>query len=136
MLTAIEAHIRVNEDPNGWTLVVRGRPLSCEGLLLAASRTLAEFTWRDSPLAAISAEVTDSIVSTADLLSGSRLRTRRTHAAAPVADVVAAGFPVLATFSAPHVSIVLPKYDEESVYRLLDVLGPELPNPYFRRSTT
>ncbi|CAN5223669.1 hypothetical protein BH24ACT1_BH24ACT1_05200 [soil metagenome] len=44
-------------------------------------------------------------------------------------------FPVLATFTAPHVSIVLPEYDEAYVHALVDILGPELTNPYYLRTT-
>ena len=57
MATPIEDHLR-GEDPTEWTLVIRGRPLTVEGLLLAAGRTVSEFTWRGAPVAAVSAEVT------------------------------------------------------------------------------
>lgn len=100
MLTPIEAHLR-DEDPASWTLVIRGRPLSVDGLLLAAGRTMAEFSWRGDPLAAVSAEVTGPGRTTDELLAGPRLRTRRTYAEAPVASLFDAGFAVLATFSAP-----------------------------------
>jgi len=134
MLTPIERHLRVDDDPSGWMLVIRGRPLTVEGLLVAASRTLAEFSWHDVPVAAISAEVTGQGRSTDDLLAGPRLRTRRTFVQAPVAVLVEAGFAVLATFSAPHVSVVLPDYDEKCVRRLLGFFGPEQPNPHYVRT--
>jgi hypothetical protein len=51
-----------------------------------------------------------------------------------VADLIAGGFPVLPTFAAPHVSIVLPEYDEVAVRSLLTMFGPELTNPYFMRT--
>ena len=44
------------------------------------------------------------------------------------------GYPVLATFTAPHVSVVLPAYDEESVRALVDLLGPEHVNPHYLRT--
>lgn len=108
MLTPIESHLRPDENPGDWILVIRGRPLTVEGLVIAAGRTLAEFSWRGEPCAAVSAEITGPGRSTDDLLAGPRLRTRRTYAATRVADVIGSGFPVLATFGAPHVSIVLP----------------------------
>lgn len=115
-------------------LVIRGRPLTVEGLLTAAARTLDEFRWNGEPLAAVSAEVTGTDRSADDVLAGPRLRTRRTYAAAPVADVVDGGFPVLATFTAPHVSIVLPEYDEAHVRSLVAILGPEQANPHYMRT--
>lgn len=134
MLTPIESHLRVEDDPRDWILVIRGRPLSVEGLLTSAARTLAEFSWQDEPLAAVSAEVTRPGRSTDDVLAGPRLRTRRTYAATPVADLVDGGFPVLATFAAPHVSIVVPVYDEAHVRALIEILGPEQPNPHYMRT--
>lgn len=134
MLTPIEAHLRADEDPSNWVLVIRGRPLTMGGLLTAAARTLDEFSWNGEPLAAVSAEVTGRDRSADDVLAGPRLRTRRTYAAAPVTDVVAGGFPVLATFTAPHVSIVLPEYDEAHVRSLVATLGPEQANPHYMRT--
>jgi hypothetical protein len=134
VLTPIEHHLR-DEDPSEWILVIRGRPLTIEGLLLAASRTVDEFSWQGNPVAAVSAEVTGPDRSTDDVLAGPRLRTRRTYASTPVVELIEGGFPVLATFAAPHVSIVLPEYDEAHVHALVDILGPEQPNPYYLRTT-
>lgn len=92
MATPIEDHLR-DEDPTEWTLVIRGRPLTVEGLLLAAGRTVSEFTWRGGPVAAISAEITGPGRSTDEVLAGPRLRTRRTYAAAQVSALVDGGFP-------------------------------------------
>lgn len=134
MLTPIESHLRLDDDPRDWILVIRGRPLSVEGLVTAAARTLAEFSWQDEPVAAVSAEVTGPDRTTDDVLAGPRLRTRRTYAAVPVANLFDHGFPVLAAFAAPHVSVVLPEYTEAHVRTLIEVLGPEQPNPYYMRT--
>ena len=133
MATPIEDHLR-DEDPAAWTLVIRGRPLTVEGLLLAAGRTVSEFTWQGAPVAAVSAEVTGPGRSTDEVLAGPRLRTRRTYASAPVSALIGSGFPVLPTFTSPHVSIVFPAYDETSARALVDILGPEHENPYFLRT--
>ena len=133
MATAIEDHLR-DEDPNEGAIVIRGRPLTAEGLLLAAGRTMSEFTWRGGPLAAISAEVTGPHRSTEEVLAGPRLRTRRTYAAVAVSAVIDRGFTVLPTFAAPHVSIVFPAYDEVSARALIDILGREHVNPYYLRT--
>jgi hypothetical protein len=134
MLTAIEAHLRTDEDVGRGFLVIRARPLTVEGLLAAAGRTLDEFSWNEVPLAAVSAEVTGPDRTIKDLLAGPRLRTRHTYASAPVLDLIAGGFSVLPTFTTPHVSIVLPEYDEAVVRTLLTILGPEQANPYFMRT--
>jgi hypothetical protein len=79
----IEAHLR-DVDLTAWTLVIRGRPLTAEGLLVAAGRTRSEFSWQNTPLAAISAEVTGTNRTADELLAGPRLRTRRTYASTDV----------------------------------------------------
>jgi hypothetical protein len=134
VLTPIESHLRPDDDPGDWMLVIRGRPLTVEGLLTSAARTLVEFSWRGNPVAAVSAEVTGPDRDTDEVLAGPRLRTRRTYAAAPVSRLVDNGFPVLATFSAPHVSIVLPGYAAFHVHTLIELLGPEQPNPHYLRT--
>lgn len=135
MLAPLESHLRPDDDPRDWILVIRGRPLTVDGLLTTAARTIAEFSWRGQPVAAVSAEVTGSGRSRDDVLAGPRLRTRRTYAATPVANLLVSGFPVLATFTAPHVSIVLPEYDEENARALIEVLGPEQLNPHYLRTS-
>lgn len=113
--------------------MIRGRPLTVDALLSAAGRTRAQFSWRGKPVAAVSAEVTGPHRTTDDVLAGARMRTRRTFATAPVAELVGRGFVVLPTFVAPHVSIVLPEYNEVHVRALLEIFGPERPNPHYMR---
>jgi hypothetical protein len=83
----------------------------------------------------VSAEVTGPERTTDDVLASPRLRMRRTYAAAPVANLIEGGLPVLATFGAPHVSIVLPEYNHAHVRSLIEILGPEQPNPYYMRTS-
>lgn len=82
----------------------------------------------------MSAEVTGPGRGTDELLAGPRLRTRRTYAEAAVATLIEAGFAVLPTFSAPHVSIVLPDYDEACVQALIELFGPEQQNAHYVRT--
>lgn len=91
---------------------------------------------RGEPFIAVSAEVTIQGWGLDAILAGPRLRTRSRYASAPVAAVQAAGFELLATFIAPHYSVVLPTYTETVVQRLLEVLGEPVHNPHFigRRS--
>ena len=114
-------------------VVVRGNPLTIQGLLGHAQRTATIFTWRGEALLAVSAAVTGVGRSVDDLLASPNLRTRSTFASAPVATLVAAGFEVLPTFAAPHVSIVLPKYDDRVAELLLAALGPVQQNPHRER---
>ena len=72
------------------------------------------------------AEVTIAGWEVDTILSGPRLRLRRTYAAAVVRSVTDAGFELFT----PHYSVVLPAYDEGVARRLLDVLGDVRPNPH------
>lgn len=114
MLTPIETHVRRGEtiDPEA-DLVVRGWPLTVEGLLRNAGTTRSRYSWQDEPLVAISAEVTVAGWTLDAILSGSRLRTRSRYARAVVSTLVGAGFELLPTFAAPHYSVRLPAYAEE-----------------------
>jgi len=67
------------------------------------------------------------------ILSGSRLRTRRSYAAVAVCEVLGAGFGLLATFSAPHYSVALGFYAVEKAELLIGVLGEVRPNPHHVR---
>ncbi len=137
MLEPIEKHLRPNEllDPAA-DLVVRGWPLTIDGILRNADATRNRFSRAGEPFIAISAEVTIAGWDLDAILAGPRLRTRSRYASAPVAAVQAAQFELLPTFVAPHYSVVLPTYTEQVVQRLLDVLGEPIPNPHFigRRS--
>lgn len=59
--------------------------------------------------------------------------TRRSYAAAPVTALVEAGFTLVATFGAPHYSVVLPAYTDPIAQRLVDVLGEVRVNPHHER---
>lgn len=68
-----------------------------------------------------------------EILAGPRLRTRRRYAAALVGVLVEAGFELIATFGAPHYSVVLPAYTEPIAERLVDALGEARHNPHHDR---
>lgn len=91
------------------------------------------YSFEGEPLVAISAEVTLEGWDVEAILSGSRLRTRRSYASAAAGDVVEAGFDLLPTFSAPHYSVLLPNYTEDEAQRLIWVLGEVVTNPYHVR---
>jgi hypothetical protein len=113
--------------------VIRGWPLTTDGLLRNADATRRRYSFAGEPLVAISAEVTMPGWDVGSILSGSRLRTRRSYASTPVGAATDAGFWLLPTFSAPHYSIVLAIYTEEEAQRLIAVLGDVRPNPYHVR---
>src|SRR5262245_20981519 len=110
-LTPIEGHVRGGEvlDPEA-ALVIRGWPLTVDGLLRNADATRRRYSRAGRPFVAVSAEVTVAGWDLEAILSGPRLRTRRSYAAVAVARVVEAGFGLLATFGAPHYSLVLSSY--------------------------
>ena len=51
----------------------------------------------------------------------------------PVGRVVESGFGLLATFSAPQYSVLLPSYTEAAAQRLIDVLCEVKVNPHHVR---
>jgi hypothetical protein len=79
----------------------------------------------------VSAEITVGPWSVDPILAGPRLRTRSRYAEAVVSSLLDAGFALLATFAAPHYSVVPPAYDEASVRHLLEVLGEVKRYPHF-----
>lgn len=132
MLEPIEKHLRSNEVlDSAADLVVRGWSLTIDGILRNADATRNRFSRGGKPFIAISAEVTIAGWDLDAILAGPRLRTRSRYASAPVAALQAAHFELLATFVAPHYSVVLPAYTEQVVQRLLGVLGEPMPNPHF-----
>ena len=132
MAEPIEGSVRAAGIPPD-EIVVRGNPLTIQGLLDHAERTAKIFTWRGEVLFAVSAAVTGAGRSLDDLLESSNLRTRSSFASASVSALTAVGFEVLPTFSAPHVSIVLPKYDDRVAELLLAALGAVQQNPHRER---
>jgi len=110
-LEPIEALLRDDErlDPDTH-LVVRGWPLTVDGLLRNADATRSRFSLDGRPFSAISAEVTVDGWTLDSILGGPRLRTRSRYVAVSVGELVAGGFGLLPTFVAPHYSVVLDPY--------------------------
>jgi hypothetical protein len=123
-LEPIEPHLRASPNLDlDADLVVRGWPLTVDGLLSNADATRARFSFDGLPLAAISAEVTVPGWPLDEILAGPRLRTRSRFATASVGLLVDDGFGLLPSFTAPHFSVVLDPYTAERAQRLLDLLG-------------
>ena len=133
-LEPIEDLLRDDErlDP-GADLVVRGWPLTVDGLLRNADATRSRFILDGRPFSAISAEVTVDGWTLDSILGGPRLRTRSRYAAVSVGELVAAGFGLLPTFVAPHYSVVLDPYTSERAVQLLQLLGEVRVNPHHVR---
>ena len=81
-LTPIDGHVRLGEvlDPDAH-LVIRGWPLTVDGLLRNADATRRRYSRAGRPFVAVSAEVTFAGWDIDAILSGPRLRTRRSYAA-------------------------------------------------------
>ncbi|MFN3215482.1 MAG: hypothetical protein ACE367_03195 [Acidimicrobiales bacterium] len=130
-LDPVEAHLRDGEVlDQAADLVIRGWPLMVGGLLHDVDATRRRYSWAGQPLIAVSAEVTIDGWDVDRILSGSRLRTRRSYATAAVDELLAAGFGLLPTFSAPHYSVLLGSYTVEQAELLIRLLGEVRPNPY------
>ena len=134
MLEPIEPHLRSSEQlqPHA-DLVVRGWPLTVEGLLQNADDARSRFSWKGEPFVAVSGEATVGGRTLAELLGGPRLRTRRRYASALAQSLLDAEFLLLASFGIPHYSIVLRAYSDEEARRLLEVLGEARENPHYGR---
>lgn len=130
-LERVEPHLRPAEPLDDSRVVVRGWPLTVEGLLRNADSTRSRFSWRGAPLVAISAELTGFGWDLDRILAGSRLRTRSRYATANAPALLDAGFELLPTFAPPHYSVVLPAYDGTSAERLLEALGDVNRNPFY-----
>jgi hypothetical protein len=131
-LSPIEEHFRGREDLGG-VRVVRGWPLTVNGLLRNADATRRRYSRAGDPLVAVSAEATVPGWPFDAILAGARLRTRLRYAVVDAESLQEAGFELLPTFAAPHVSVVLPSYTEVVAERLLDVFGELRINPHHVR---
>ncbi|HEU5085129.1 MAG TPA: hypothetical protein VFU14_17440 [Acidimicrobiales bacterium] len=131
-LEPIEEHLRSDDrlDPDS-NVVVRGWPLTVDGMLRNADATRSRFSWNGAPLVAVSAEITVGDWTVDAILAGPRLRTRSRYAETTAASLVGGGFGLLPSFAAPHYSVVLPAYDGAHAQRLLEVLGEVKRNPHF-----
>jgi hypothetical protein len=114
--------------------VIRGWPLTTVGLLANAEATASRYSYHAEPFLAVSVEMTMPGWDAERILSGRRMRTRRSYAMAPASSVLAGGFELLPTFDAPHYSVVMGPYTEGEAERLLQALGDLLVNPYCIRS--
>lgn len=131
MLEPLEPQLRSEGLEPETDLVVRGWPLTVEGILRNADDACARFTWRGVPLVAVSAEATVGGRTLTDVLAGPRLRTRSRYASATARSLLDAGFALLPSFLAPHYSIVFGAYSEAEALRLIEALGEVHPNPCY-----
>ena len=131
-LSPIEEYLRDGEELVAVRLI-RGWPLTVEGLLRNADATRRRYSRAGQPLIAVSAEATVGDWSVDAILAGARLRTRLRYAVVDAEVLVEGGFELLPTFAAPHVSVVLPSYTEEVAERLLNVFGEVRINPHHVR---
>jgi len=99
-------------------LVVRGWPLTVDGLLRNAEATRSRSSFDGWPFSAVSAEVTGGAWTLDCILAGPRLRTRSRYAALAASDLALARFALLSTFVAPHYSVVLEPYTAERAEQL------------------
>jgi hypothetical protein len=133
-LEPVEPRVRAGESIEGAYLVLRGGPLTLDALLRNADASRRRYSFGGRPFVAASAEVTVPGWAVDVILSGRRMRTRRTYAAVPVATVMAdAECELLPTFVVPHYSVILPAYTREAAGRLLAVLGVPIENPHYLR---
>lgn len=103
-------------------------------MLANAEATASRYSYRADPFLAVSVEMTMPGWDAELILSGRRMRTRRSYAMASAGSVLDGGFELLPTFDAPHYSVVMGPYTEDEAQRLLQAFGDVLANPYCIRS--
>ena len=119
--------------PNESELVVRGSPVTAEKLWSHALRQAREYSYRGQHLASVSVDLVLPDWSLERILS-TQLATYSRFATCSVADLVEAGFSVLATGAVPHADIVLPAVDSLWTERLAEVLAvSDQRNPFKSR---
>lgn len=130
----IETYVRGREPaPADTYVLLRGSPLTATKFTEHAARTARAYTFRGNPCFGISAEVSRSPAETARLLQGRRLSTRRRVARIRVGDVLALGFALLPTFSAPHYTIVVGLAPAATIDALVALASTDvLDNPYYQ----
>jgi hypothetical protein len=96
-----------------------------------AKQTSQRYSFNGSPLVAVSAELTMPAWSLDRILAGRRLRTRSSYAEVTVGRIIEAGFALLATFDAPHYSLVWLSYTDEQAKMLSRLFGPAIRNPHY-----
>lgn len=130
-LIAIEDRLRPGEilDPAA-SLVLRGSPLTIDGVLANADRTRQRLSFAGEPFVAISVDVTIAGWDV-DAILARRLATRRSYAVARAGELLAEGFALAPTFSAPHYSLILPSYTWDVAAHLIEVFGDVKPNPHY-----
>lgn len=127
----LSATLRRDEIVSGDVVVVRGG-LDTSAKILGHAEDLARrFTWRGAPAVGVSA-FGSRIAAINDVLSD-KLVSYPKYRLAQVGALREAGFEVLPTFVAPHVTIVLPDLDDKTLDRLLDTFGPVRDNLEYRR---
>lgn len=134
-LEPIEGYLRDGEVlvPDG-QYVIRGWPLMTAGLLANAQATASRYSYRAEPFLAVSVEMTMPGWDAERILSGRRVRTRRSYVMVLARSVVGGGFELLPTFAAPHYSVVRRSYTDDEAQRLLRALGDKVANPFYVRS--
>src|SRR4051794_25233632 len=108
-LTPVERHLRVGEvlDAEA-SLVLRGSPLTVEGLLANAQRTAARLSFAGEPFVAISVDVTVPGWDVATILAR-RIGTRRSYAQARAGDLLAEGFALPRRSTRPTTALAPPR---------------------------
>lgn len=131
-LIPIEDRLRPGEvlDPDA-NLVLRGSPLTIDGVLANAERTRLRFSFAGEPVMAISVDVTTGGWDVEAILS-QRLNTRRSYAVARARVLLDEGLVLAPTFLAPHYSLILPSYTREVAAHLIEAFGEVKPNPHYR----
>jgi hypothetical protein len=135
LLEPIEGHLWTADGsvPANANVTVRGSPITAEKFLAHATRQAREYSFRGANMTSLSVDLVMAEWPL-DRILEQQLATYTRYATSPVADLVAAGFDVLATGRPPHADVVLPALSIVETERLSRLFAPsETRNPYKRR---
>jgi hypothetical protein len=120
-------------QPAGTYLLLRGSPLTREKFAEHAARTARGYTYLGERCLGISVELSTGAADTARLLQGRRLSTRRRVARVRVEDALDSGFVLLATFAAPHYTVVIVRAATATVEAFTALAALDvIENPYYQ----
>ncbi len=130
-LPHLRDHVRDEPAPRTATIVLRGGPDTAAKIRLHAQRLRRAYSLDGGDVTGISVfcALDDVGPASVEAILAQKLGSYRVFRRVTAGELIDAGFELLPTFLRPHFTLLQP--DLDSVEELLDLLGPERPNPRY-----
>lgn len=130
-LPDLRDHVRDEPAPRTATIVLRGGPNTAAKVRLHAERLRRAYCLDGGEMAGISVfcALDDVGPASFEAILAQKLGSYRVIRRVTAGELIDAAFELLPTFQRPHFTLLLPDLDR--VEELLDLLGPERPNPRY-----